>query len=227
MVILHYTGMKCAESALRRLCSPDSEVSTHYLVDERARIVQCVPESRRAWHAGASLWAGVADTNSQSIGIEIANPGHEYGYVDFPAAQIAAVIALCTDIAARLDIRADRILGHSDIAPLRKQDPGEKFPWHVLHAGGVGHWVAPAPVSLVGRGLDLGDTGAEVAALQGALRTYGYGLDASGVFDPTTKAVVRAFQQHFRPEKVDGVADGSTQETLRRLTESRPKMPLL
>ncbi len=133
MIVLHYTGMRDSKLALEHLCSPLSEVSAHYVVMEDGHIVQCVPESRRAWHAGVSSWAGETDVNSCSIGIEIANPGHDYGYPDFPRRQIAATIALCRSIFTRHRIPADRVVAHSDIAPTRKKDPGEKFPWRLFH----------------------------------------------------------------------------------------------
>lgn len=221
--VLHYTGMRDAQAALARLCSPSSEVSAHYVVFEDGRIVQCVPEARRAWHAGASSWAGVTDINSHSIGIEIANPGHDHGYRDFPSPQIDAVTALCRDIGERLSIRPEDVLAHSDIAPARKQDPGEKFPWAALHAAGVGHWVEPAPVTWPGVPLRRGDAGPAVGTLQDALRRYGYGLAADEtLYGEATENVVRAFQRHFRPARVDGVADPSTLSTLRRLLASRP-----
>ena len=127
IILLHYTGMQNAEEALSRLCAPESKVSAHYFVFEDGRIAQSVPESRRAWHAGESHWAGENDINSASIGIEIANPGHDFGYPDFPARQIAAVTALCRGIIARRGINPRRVLAHSDVAPSRKQDPGEKL----------------------------------------------------------------------------------------------------
>jgi N-acetylmuramoyl-L-alanine amidase len=223
LIVLHYTGMRDAEEALARLCSPGSDVSAHYVVFEDGRIVQCVPEARRAWHAGVSSWAGMTDINSSSIGIEIANPGHDHGYRDFPSAQIEAVTALCLDIGSRLTIRPEDVLAHSDIAPARKQDPGEKFPWAALHAAGVGHWVEPAPVGWPGTSLRRGDSGAAVSALQDGLRRYGYGLASEEtLFGNETENVVRAFQRHFRPAQVDGVADPSTLSTLRRLLVARP-----
>src|SRR4051794_13840859 len=158
MIVLHYTGMPDVEGALARLCSAGTEVSAHYVVFEDGRIVQCVPEARRAWHAGESMWAGKNDINSSSIGIEIINPGHQWGYADFPEPQIAAVIALCRDIVGRHAISAPRVLGHSDVAPARKQDPGEKFPWARLAAAGVGLWVAPEPIA-PGKTLAPGDRG--------------------------------------------------------------------
>jgi N-acetylmuramoyl-L-alanine amidase len=227
LLILHYTGMEDAGDALARLCSPQSEVSAHYLVFEDARIVQCVPESRRAWHAGVSAWNGVTDVNSHSIGIEIANPGHEFGYTDFPTVQVDAVIALCRDIVDRHRIPADRVLAHSDVAPSRKLDPGEKFPWRALHAAGLGHWTEPAPLGNKRGALAIGASGGEVSALQQDLRHYGYTLDATGRFDETTQQVVRAFQRHFRPARVDGLADRSTRRTLAALLASRGSRTLV
>ena len=221
MVILHYTGMPEEEEALRRLCNPLAQVSAHYLVFEDGRVVQMVPEARRAWHAGVSAWAGETDINSASIGVEIANPGHDGGLPPFGADQIAAVAALTADIVARWRIPADRVLAHSDVAPGRKQDPGERFPWAALAARGVGHWTQAAPIR-DGRFFARGDEGEPVAALQAMLALYGYGLAATGAFDPATEAVVTAFQRHFRPERVDGVADASTITTLRDLIATRP-----
>jgi len=168
-----------------------------------------------------SYWAGETDINSCSIGIEIANPGHDYGYPDFPARQIAAVTALCRGILTRYTIPAERILAHSDVAPARKQDPGEKFPWRMLHDSCVGHWVKPAPLTEQGPMLSPGHRGPEVAALQASLREYGYGLDPNGIFDNATYEVVTAFQRHFRPQRVDGVCDASTRKTLADLLAHR------
>ena len=221
LLLLHYTGMKTAEEALARLCDPASEVSSHYFVFEDGRVVQLVPEARRAWHAGVSSWEGSSDTNSRSIGIEIANPGHEFGYPDFPPRQIKALIALCQDIVARHRIRADHVLAHSDVSPDRKQDPGEKFPWRQLHKAGVGHWVTPSRGGK-GAALKVGDGGADVLALQEELAAYGYGISTSGEFDQVTADVVSAFQRHFRPARVDGVADASTRITLQKLLVTRP-----
>lgn len=223
MVLLHYTGMLDAEAALERLCSPLSNVSAHYLVFEDGRITQCVPESERAWHAGVSSWAGEADINSRSIGIEVANPGHEFDYPDFPARQIAAVIALCRGIIARRGIRADRLLAHSDVAPARKCDPGEKFPWRLLSDSGVGLWVPPEPI-VKGPRLAIGASGETVAELQHRLAGYGYGIAASGEYDQATAQVVTAFQRHFRPVRVDGEADQSTIRTLDALLAKRSEV---
>ncbi|HEX2727679.1 MAG TPA: N-acetylmuramoyl-L-alanine amidase [Beijerinckiaceae bacterium] len=221
MLILHYTGMPDERDALRRLCSPDSEVSAHYVVFENGEVVQLVPEARRAWHAGAGFWGGVTDINSCSIGIEIANPGHDGGLPPFPPQQIAAVIALAGDIVTRWSIRPQRVLAHSDVAPGRKQDPGERFPWQDLHRAGIGHWIAPAPIS-EGAVVGPGDRGTAVEEVQAMLAAYGYGAPTTGAFDSDTKMVVAAFQRHFRPERVDGVADPSTVATLRALIASRP-----
>lgn len=221
MLILHYTGMPSAAGALARLCDATSDVSCHYLVFEDVRILQLVPEARRAWHAGAGAWGGDRDINSCSIGIEIAHPGHDGGLPAYPARQIEAVTALSKDIVSRWSIRPERVLGHSDVAPARKEDPGENFPWGALHAAGIGHWVEPAPVS-EGRVFAAGDQGPSIEALQAMFALYGFPIDLGGVFDETTEAVVTAFQRHFRQERVDGRADMSTIATLRALIGALP-----
>ncbi|MBV6656175.1 MAG: N-acetylmuramoyl-L-alanine amidase [Devosiaceae bacterium] len=219
LLVLHYTGMADDDAAVRWLADPRSKVSCHYLVHEDGRIVQLVEEQERAWHAGVSSWKGEADINARSIGIEICNPGHEHGYRAFPAPQIDAVIGLCVAIVARHGIAPEHVLAHSDVAPERKEDPGELFPWDRLAAAGVGHYMEPAPI-LDGRFMALGDAGEPVAALQGMLKLYGYGVEATDAFDARTQAVVTAFQRHFRPQKVDGVADSSTVATLHQLLRS-------
>ena len=216
MLLLHYTGMQTAAEALARLTDKEAKVSSHYFVDEDGRIDQLVPEARRAWHAGEASWKGAVDINSRSIGIEIVNPGHQYGYRDFPDVQIDAVIALCRDILARRHIRRERVLAHSDVAPTRKDDPGEKFPWARLAAAGIGLWVEPSPI-VGGRTLSANDKGTDVEQLQKQLARFGYGIEVSRFYDDKTRSVVTAFQRHFRPERVDGLADPSTIETLRRL----------
>jgi len=222
MILLHYTGMPEAKGALDFLRASASQVSCHYFVFEDGRIVQLVQESRRAWHAGAASWAGETDINSCSIGIEIANGGHDNFYPDYPRRQIAAVTALCRSILTRNQIPPTRVLGHSDVAPSRKRDPGEKFPWRVLYDSGVGHWVKPAPIT-EGPMLALGDRGEAVRAVQGALADYGYGIDANGMYDSRTHEIVMAFQRHFRPELIDGVSDESTRATLRELLIHRAR----
>lgn len=221
MLVLHYTGMASGAAALERLIDPRSEVSAHYFVEEDGRILQLVPEVRRAWHAGAGVWRGAADINSRSIGIEIVNPGHAHGYRAFPAAQVAAVAMLAGDCCARWPIPSANVLAHSDVAPARKEDPGELFPWAELFAAGVGHYVPPVPVG-PGDHLEPGVEGDAVRALQRDLRAYGYDLGVTGTFDAATRAVTTAFQRHFRPALVDGIADASTRRTLRRLLDACP-----
>jgi N-acetylmuramoyl-L-alanine amidase len=215
-IILHYTGMQTGKTAEAWLCNPESEVSSHYIVHEDGRIVQMVREADRAWHAGASSWHGETDMNSRSVGIEIVNPGHILGYEDFPDCQIEAVIGLCRGVALRQNVSPERVLAHSDIASARKADPGEKFPWYRLAASGIGHFVEPLPVR-EGRVLMQGSAGDAVEKLQSMLALYGYGVEISGTFDDMTRLAVVAFQRHFRPALVDGVADESTMETLHAL----------
>jgi N-acetylmuramoyl-L-alanine amidase len=222
MLVLHYTGMSSAAKAVRWLACAESRVSCHYVIDEAGRISQLVPERLRAWHAGVSSWHGETDLNSASVGIEIQNPGHEDGYHDYPAAQIDAVIALSRDIIARNGIAPARVLAHSDIAPLRKIDPGEKFPWPRLAASGVGHWVAPSPLRLEAATIGLGQTGLMVRATQVLFARYGYDMPTTGIYDRQTEAVVTAFQRHFRPERCDGRIDLSTLATLERLIAAAP-----
>ena len=212
-VILHYTGMIDGPSAIAWLCNPASQVSCHYVVEETGRILQLVEECRRAWHAGRSGWFGETDMNSASIGVEIVNGGHPAGLPPYPPAQIDALARLCRDLAKRYGIRPERVLAHSDVSPGRKIDPGERFPWGVLHARGVGHWVAEAPAG-DGPGLGPGDSGPEVEALQNALVSYGYALTPTGRYDERTRIVVEAFQRHFRPSRIDGTADDGTRATL-------------
>ena len=221
ILILHYTGMNGGGEALARLRDPLSKVSAHYLVHEDGATVQMVPEARRAWHAGAGAWGGAGDLNGRSIGVEIVNGGHAGGLPPYPEAQVEAVIALSRDVLARWPIRPERVLAHSDIAPERKEDPGERFPWDRLARAGVGHWVAPAPFG-DGRFLSPGEEGGPVEALQAMLALYGYDCPVTGRYDPRTAAVVTAFQRHFRQARVDGIADASTITTLRDLIAALP-----
>ncbi|MEJ1161549.1 peptidoglycan recognition protein family protein [Prosthecomicrobium sp. N25] len=245
MLVLHYTGMPAgrgmtmAERAIRWLATPESQVSCHYVVAEDGRVTQMVAEDRRAWHAGVASWAGERDVNSCSIGIEIAHAGHPWdlsrmpdrvegepvpehpGYLPFPDRQVAAVEALARDIVFRNGIPAERVLAHSDVAPARKRDPGELFPWARLARAGVGAWVEPEPVG-GGRFLARGETGEPIAALQAMFALMGYGLEITGVYDEALEQIVSAFQRHWRPARVDGVADQSTITTLHRLlTQAR------
>jgi len=200
LLILHYTGMPTAAHALSRLCDPAAQVSAHYTVDEDGTVYAHVPEDRRAWHAGVSRWRGAGDVNGRSIGVEIVNPGHEFGYRPFPAVQMAAVAALCRGIVARHGIAAADVLGHSDVAPARKEDPGELFDWPGLAAQGIGLWPTPSQAD------DGPWSDAEIPALLGR---YGY--------DPAEPRALLAFQRHFHPERLGGAPDGETVRRLRAL----------
>lgn len=207
MLLLHYTGMESAEDALARLTDPAAAVSAHYLIDEDGALYQLVDEERRAWHAGVAHWAGEDDINGCSIGIELQNPGHEFGYRKFPDAQMTALVTLAQDIVRRWSIPARRVLGHSDVAPGRKQDPGELFDWRYLAAMGCGLWsdneMAP--------GDDLQPENREaVRAVQQKFREFGYGVPVSGEYCAETRAVVTAFQRHWCCGEVSGEADGGT-----------------
>lgn len=214
MIVLHYTGMETGEAALARLRdpAPGGRVSAHYLVEEDGRVFRLVDEGRRAWHAGLAAWKGETDINGRSVGIEIVNPGHEFGYRDFPRPQVAAVISLVSDIRSRWAIADGDIVGHSDVAPARKQDPGERFPWKRLAEAGHGLWVEPTPAP--GSPLAEGAEGAAVLALQAGLTRLGYACPPSGTFDAATRDVVTAFQRHWVQSRFDGVADGLTRARL-------------
>ena len=212
MVVLHYTGMETGEAALARMRDPEAKVSAHWMIEEDGRLFRLVPEERRAWHAGVSFWKGERDVNSVSIGIELVNPGHEFGYRPFPEPQILSLLTLLDEIRTRWSVPNARILGHSDVAPARKTDPGELFPWATLAAAGHGIWAEP-PAS-PGEPLGLGEEGTGVFAMQAGLTRLGYDLPPSGRYDEETATVVCAFQRHWRPSKVDGIADGETRARL-------------
>ncbi|HUI35584.1 MAG TPA: N-acetylmuramoyl-L-alanine amidase [Stellaceae bacterium] len=207
MLVLHYTGMQSADAALDRLCDPAAQVSSHYLVDEDGTIWRLVPEERRAWHAGVSFWRGETALNGVSIGIEIVNPGHEWGYRGFPEPQMRAVETLCQDIVARRSIPAHRVVGHSDIAPTRKSDPGELFDWLRLARAGVGLWPEPAVELRDRRGRGVGIV--ERARALADLARIGYQVEPGNVGPP-----LAAFQRRFRPERWDGRLDGETSARL-------------
>jgi len=211
MLVLHYTGMQSGEAAIERLCDPAARVSAHYVVEEDGAIWRLVPEERRAWHAGVSCWEGQPALNAASIGIEIVNPGHEWGYRAFPEAQMAAVEALGADILSRRPIPPWRIVGHSDIAPDRKSDPGELFDWPRLAQAGIGLW--PKPVANAERGRGRGVGVVMRAAALADLGAIGYCVDPTAV-----EIALAAFQRRFRPERWDGLLDV---ETLHRLTAVR------
>jgi N-acetylmuramoyl-L-alanine amidase len=217
MILLHYTGMLTGEAAIARLRDTEARVSSHYVVEEDGRIYRLVPEERRAWHAGRSWWQGETDCNAASIGIEIVNPGHEFGYRDFPEPQVQAVIALVGDIRSRWEVPNGRIIGHADVAPDRKEDPGERFPWKRLAAEGHGLWFEAEPAP--GPELKVGDKGVGVFALQAGLHRLGYQPLPSGKYDEVTAQTIRAFQRHWRQEAVDGVADGETRARLMGLLQ--------
>ncbi len=192
MLVMHYTGMENADAALTRLCDPVSEVSAHYLINEDGAVHAMVAEDKRAWHAGAAFWRGVTDVNSRSIGIELVNPGHEFGYREFPEAQIEALTALCREVLARHPIKARNVIGHSDVAPVRKSDPGELFPWERLAAEKIGLWPAES---------DHLETDGRLLA--DALGEIGYDVSDA-------PAAVKAFQRHFRPNRVTARMDPGT-----------------
>ena len=209
MLVLHYTGMTSAEAAIERLCDPAARVSAHYVVEENGTIWRLVPETRRAFHAGRSRWEGERDLNDVSIGIEIANPGHEWGYRPFPEEQMAAVERLSRDLLSRYPIPPRRVVGHSDIAPNRKADPGELFDWPRLARAGIGIWPEPAANLTSGRGRGIGVV--ERAGALADLAANGYWVIAGA-----ERVAVTAFQRRFRPERWDGRLDA---ETAQRLAE--------
>lgn len=207
MLVLHYTGMPDAASAIQWLANPTSKVSAHYVVTEDGQIVRMVSEAKRAWHAGRSYWRGINDVNSASIGIEIVNPGHEWGYRPFPIPQIEALIPLVHDILNRHHITRGNVVGHSDVAPARKQDPGELFPWATL---------ARLRLALPRPTRNLVDPHWSDGGFMLALERFGYDIT-----DPA--AAVRAFQRRFRPELIDGVIDGECRALLLALLLPKPR----
>lgn len=216
ILVLHYTGMDSGEAALSRMCNPEAEVSAHYMIEEDGRVCQLVKEEHRAWHAGLSEWNGITDVNSASIGIEMVNGGHDYGLPDFPDVQINALIPICKRIIADHGILPKNVVGHSDIAPARKDDPGEKFPWAGLAAAGIGLW--PGEANEDRRVLfEPGDRDRGISLAQRALAGYGYGVEIDGVMSEPMVSVVRAFQRRFRPSQIDGVIDMETMDLIRRL----------
>jgi N-acetylmuramoyl-L-alanine amidase len=206
MIVLHYTGMQDAASAIQRLCDPEAKVSAHYLIAEDGQIVRMVAEGKRAWHAGKSYWRGHTGINNHSIGIEIVNPGHEWGYRPFPVAQIDSLIVLMHDLVGRHKVTRGNIVGHSDIAPARKEDPGELFPWNRLARLRL---ALPRPTK------NLMDPNWTDAGFLLALERFGYDV-TDGV------AAIRAFQRRFRPETIDGMIDGECRCILLALLLPRP-----
>ena len=207
ILLIHYTGMRDGDAALQRLRDPAAKVSSHYLIEEDGKIHRLVDESRRAWHAGAGYWAGERDINAVSIGIELVNPGHDNGYRAFPQPQMAALIELGRAILARHPIPPSRVLGHSDIAPTRKIDPGELFDWKALAEAGIGLWPEPAVGS------------SDLVSIQKDLGRYGYEVAPGGALDAATTAALQAFQRHFRPALIDGRPDAETAALLAGLLQ--------
>lgn len=198
MLMMHYTGMETAAAALERMCDPESRVAAHYMIDEDGTTYRLLAEESRGWHAGISFWAGKSGVNDCSVGIELVNPGHEFGYRPFPEPQMAALEVLSKGILSRHPIPPERVIGHSDVAPDRKTDPGELFDWARLARAGIGVW--PGRVTPVAKA-DM----AEVARLLAAI---GYDIGGDG---DTLRVAITAFQRHFQQHKVDGIADGETQ----------------
>ncbi|GHA81393.1 N-acetyl-anhydromuramyl-L-alanine amidase [Algimonas arctica] len=216
MLVLHYTGMENGTAALDRMRDPDAQVSAHYMIEEDGRVFRLVPEANRAWHAGVSDWNGIKDVNSASIGIEIVNGGHEFGLPDFPDVQINALIPLCKRIVTAHNIAQQNIVGHSDIAPERKEDPGEMFPWTGLAAAGIGLW--PGEANGDRRVLfERGDRDRGISLIQRGLAGLGYGVALDGVMTDRTVAVIRAFQRRYRADKIDGIVDMETLDLVSRL----------
>lgn len=203
MLLLHYSGMRSADEALERLCDLASEVSAHYLIDETGAIYRLVDEERRAWHAGRAAWAGESDINGCSIGIEIVNPGHEFGYHGFPATQMRALEALCLAILSRHPIPARRVLGHSDVAPDRKEDPGELFDWPALARAGIGLWppVEDPPTLYEAPAIE---------EIQRNLTRIGYAVEPTGIMNAESRSALLAFQRHWLPERMTGARDPHT-----------------
>jgi N-acetylmuramoyl-L-alanine amidase len=206
MVVLHYTEMQSAAAALQRMCDPAAEVSAHYLITEEGQVVSLVPEEKRAWHAGVSYWRGHTDVNGKSIGIELDHPGHALGYREFSQPQFEALVPLLARIVRTYDIPRANVVGHSDVAPARKIDPGELFPWDRLAEYKL---CLPRPEKL-----ELGDPFDNDGAFYLALERFGYDI-ADG------RKAVEAFQRRWRPEKIDGEIDGQVRAILFQLLLDR------
>ena len=223
ILVLHYTGMESGAAARERLCDPAAEVSAHWMVHEDGTVEGLVAEDMRAWHAGVGSWNGISDVNSASIGIEIVNGGHNVPLPDgslppYPDAQIMAVIKLSKEIIDRHDIKARNVVGHSDIAPGRKEDPGEHFPWAGLAAAGIGFWPngLPDDTRVV---FEAGDRDRGLSIIQRGLADLGYGASVTGCLDEPTQAIIRAIQRRYRPDRIDGVIDIPVMEILKQLSE--------
>ncbi len=202
MIILHYTGMVNGPAALARLCDPRAAVSAHYVIEEDGTIHRLVLENRRAWHAGHASWRGMDNINDRSIGIELVNPGHTYGYRPFPEPQMVSLEMLLKDILTRHVIAPQNILAHSDVAPTRKSDPGELFDWRRLAMAGIGLWPSDETVDAATHPVDH-------SAFLAKLTAYGYSIQENN-----STATITAFERHFRPWKLSGVADAENQQRI-------------
>lgn len=216
-IILHYTGMPDTASALARLCDPAAKVSAHYLIDEDGETRQLVNDAQRAWHAGQSFWRGQTRLNDTLLGIELVNPGHEFGYRPFPPSQIAACVRLCRDLVAKHGIAPESILAHSDIAPDRKQDPGELFPWQELAQRGLGLWLPPPATH------NKPVLANVLTQARACLRRIGYDCAATGDYDREFRLCLLAFQRHWHSENLSGLPDASTLARLDAYAAVRPE----
>lgn len=218
LLVMHYTGMKSAEAALSRMCDKEAKVSAHYMVYEDGEVVQLVKDEKRAWHAGISCWRGISSLNDSSIGIEIVNPGHEFGYCPFPSAQMESVAVLASELMLKHNIEPRNVVGHSDIAPSRKQDPGELFDWKFLAKKGIGLWpdckVLLSPTKLL---IEPEEESVAVAEIQKKLQRFGYHIRVDGYYGPKTQVIVTAFKRHFVPEQVNSFWDKLTDARLTKL----------
>lgn len=221
-IIIHYTGMKTAVEAIERLCNPESKVSSHYVIDEDGEITHLVPDEKRAWHSGVSFWRGRENVNDFSIGIELVNPGHEFGYRPFAIKQLESLVRLCQELIEKHPIEKRNVIGHSDIAPTRKEDPGELFDWKMISEEGIGLWPDMPGNVKDDVLLKPGDSGVKVKKLQKRLAEYGYKIEETGEYGIETAYVVTAFQRHFVPLNL-GKPWGAVEEiALKQLLKQLP-----
>lgn len=221
MLVLHYTGMESGAAALSHMCNASSKVSAHYMVEEGGDVFQLVDEKHRAWHAGVSSWGGEMNINSASIGVEIVNGGHDYGLPDYTKTQIPAVVELCQGILTRHNIDPMNIIAHSDIAPARKQDPGEKFPWVVLAKQGIGYWPEGTITEDKRVLFEQNERGRGISVIQSGLAYIGYGIEITGVLDEPTRMVMTALQRRYRPDLIDGNIDVQSLEIVTNLANAK------
>lgn len=213
MIVLHYTGMTSAEAAIERLCDPAAEVSAHHVVDPAGGVHSLVPEDRRAWHAGRAAWGDIADVNSHSIGIEIVNPGHELGYPPFSDPQMHSVERLISEAMDTWQIRPERVVGHSCVAPVRKVDPGEKFDWRRLARQGLAVWLDPEPATI---------GPADAAGFRNAAARIGYPVPEAAEWSEALLAVWRSFAMRFLPGRLEDGPDRTSVEHAKRIADRWP-----